>query len=110
LLVGGKVEAPEYPPEARAQGLTGSGVFILHVDPGNGRVTSVEVGKSTGEKILDEASLKKFANLRFKPNTVSRVKIPVTFTISPETNKVPMRRDFPAAAMNRSGPQHAHSP
>ena len=66
------MEAPEYPPEARAQGLTGSGVFILHVDPSNGRVTSVEVGKSTGQKILDEASLKKFANLRFKPNTVSR--------------------------------------
>ena len=68
------------------------------------------VGKSTGQKILDEASLKKFANLRFKPNTVSRVKIPVTFTISPETNKVLMRRDFPAVAMNRSGPQHAHGP
>ena len=88
LLAEGKINIrPEYPAKAQAQGLTGTGVFILHVRQGDGRVGSVEIQKTTGHKILDEATVSKFSNLRFKPNLVSAVKIPVEFTLPPRSHE-----------------------
>ena len=85
LLAEGKINIrPEYPAKAQAQGLTGTGVFILHVRQGDGCVVSVEIQKTTGHKILDEATVSKFSDLRFKPHTVSTVKIPVEFTLPPQ--------------------------
>ena len=98
LVADGKIDIrPPYPAEAQAQRLTGNGVYVLHVDPKNGSVRSVAVEKSTGHKILDDAAVTTFTNLRFKPHGVSRVTIPVTFTIPPDTNGPRVTRNVPAA-------------
>ena len=108
LIAEGKMDIrPEYPAEAQAQRLTGSGVFVLHVDCRSGLVRSVEVQTSTGHKILDDASITVFRNLRFKPDGASRVKIPVTFTMPSETVRV--TRNFPAAWLAESGRPHMPS-
>lgn len=92
---------PDYPAEAQAQRLTGSGVFVLHVDSNTGLVRSVEVKQSTGHKILDDASVSAFSNLRFKAGTVSRVKIPVTFTL-PADSGPRVTHNFPATWLAES--------
>ena len=102
LVASGKIDIrPDYPAEAQAERLTGAGVFILHVNQFSGRVVSVEIGKSTGHKILDQAAVAKFSNLRFKPDTVSRVKIPVEFTLPPQSQKIQRARGFPAMVLLR---------
>jgi TonB family protein len=80
----------------KRRGLTGSGVYVLHVDPKNGSVSSVAVEKSTGHQILDNAAVTTFSNLRFKPHGVLRVKIPVTFTMPQQTSSTPVTHNFPA--------------
>ena len=92
---------PEYPAEAQAQRLTGSGVFILHVDSKTGLVRFVEVQQSTGYKILDDASIATFRALRFKPNGVKRVTIPVTFTL-PAESAPRVAHNFPATWLAES--------
>src|SRR5207253_1666601 len=47
---------PEYPLEARKKHLKGDGMLLLHIDMPSGNVTSVDVEKSTGHKILDDAA------------------------------------------------------
>ena len=102
LDASGKIDIrPDYPAEAQAQRLTGGGVFILHVNQRSGRVASVEIGKSTGHKILDQASVNKFSNLRFKPDTVSRVKIPIEFVLPPRSQQPQRRHGFPAIVLLR---------
>jgi len=102
LIAEGKLDIrPDYPAEAQAQRLTGSGVFILHVDARNGLVRSVQVERSTGHKILDDASIAAFGNLRFKPTGVLRVKIPVTFALPPESGPR-VTRNFPATWLAES--------
>lgn len=73
---------PEYPYEARRSHLTGSGVCIMTVDPGSGSVTSAEMSPSTGNAILDNAATSAFRRWRFKPGTVSKVRTPITFTMT----------------------------
>src|SRR5919204_328699 len=73
---------PPYPYEARAKRITGSGVITVNVDAASGDVTSGSVTKSTGSSILDEAALSTFKRWRFRPGSVSRVNIPITFTMS----------------------------
>jgi protein TonB len=73
---------PEYPYEARRSKITGSGVCVMTVDPGSGSVTSAEMAQSTGNAILDNAATSAFRRWRFKPGTVSRVRTPITFTMS----------------------------
>jgi TonB family protein len=73
---------PEYPYEARREHATGSGVAILHVDPASGLVTSASMAQSTGNAILDNATLGAFKRWRFRPGTVSVVRTPITFTLS----------------------------
>ncbi len=58
---------PEYPLEARRRYLTGRGLLILHIDRKTGAVTSVEIAKSIGYKILDDAAVRAFRQWRFKP-------------------------------------------
>ncbi|PYL05710.1 MAG: hypothetical protein DME34_10665 [Verrucomicrobia bacterium] len=72
---------PRYPYEARAKGMAGSGVVLMKVDSRTGYVTSAQMLKSTGYKLLDEAALEAFRRWRFKPGTVSVVKSPITFTM-----------------------------
>lgn len=73
---------PEYPYEARRSKLTGSGVCIMTVDPASGAVTSAEMSPSTGNAILDNAATSAFRRWRFKPGTVSKVRTPITFTMT----------------------------
>jgi len=73
---------PKYPSSARKKGLTGAGVFVLHLDPYSGIVKSVHTEKSTGVALLDHSAITAFQRWRFKPNGMwtTRVKIPITFT------------------------------
>jgi protein TonB len=70
---------PEYPSEARTRHITGSGVCVVDVDPGSGNVTAASMAQSTGNPILDDSAVRTFRKWRFKPRTVSRVRIPIEF-------------------------------
>jgi TonB family protein len=72
---------PDYPYEARRGRITGSGIGIIEVDPSTGKVTRTYMAISTGSPILDNATLYAFRRWRFKPGTVSKVKIPINFTL-----------------------------
>ena len=73
---------PPYPYEARSKRITGSGVIVATVDPGSGSVTDASVSKSTGSSILDDAAVSAFRRWRFRPGSVSKVNIPITFTLT----------------------------
>ena len=73
---------PQYPYEARSRHVTGSGVCVVEVDPGSGSVTSASMASSIGNPILDNAATSAFRQWRFKPGTVSKVRIPITFTMT----------------------------
>ena len=71
----------QYPFEARRAKVTGSGVIVVSVGS-DGSVSDASMGVSTGSPILDNAATSAFRRARFKPGTVPRVKIPITFTLS----------------------------
>jgi protein TonB len=73
---------PPYPYEARSRRLTGSGVCILNVDVASGSVTEASMAQSTGSPVLDNATTDTFRRWRFRPGTVSKVKVPITFTLT----------------------------
>ncbi|MGH8100435.1 MAG: energy transducer TonB [Chthoniobacterales bacterium] len=73
---------PAYPYEARSRRVTGSGVCVVTVDTGSGSVTDATMAQSIGSSILDNAAVSAFKNWRFKPGTVSKVRIPITFTLT----------------------------
>jgi protein TonB len=73
---------PEYPYEARSRHITGSGVCVVSVDSASGNVTSAEMAQSTGNPILDNSAVSAFRRWRFKPNSVAKVKIPITYTMT----------------------------
>ena len=72
---------PFYPYEARDKRMEGSGIALLKVDSRTGYVTSAQMSKSTGHKILDDAALEAFRQWRFKPGTRSHIKAPITFSM-----------------------------
>ena len=71
---------PQYPYEARSRRITGRGVCVVEVDAGSGSVTSASMASSIGNPMLDNAALSAFRQWRFKPGSVSKVRIPLTFT------------------------------
>jgi periplasmic protein TonB len=73
---------PQYPYEARSRHITGSGVCVVEVDTASGSVTSASMASSIGNPILDNAATSAFRQWRFKPGSVSKVKIPITFTMT----------------------------
>jgi protein TonB len=73
---------PQYPYEARSRHVMGSGVCVVNVDPGSGNVTSASMSQSIGNPILDNAATSSFRQWRFRPGTVSKVRIPITFTMT----------------------------
>ena len=73
---------PQYPYEARSRHIMGSGVCVADVDPGSGNVTSATMAQSVGNPILDNAAVSTFRQWRFRPGTVSKVRIPITFTMT----------------------------
>jgi protein TonB len=73
---------PVYPYEARSRRIMGSGVCVVTVDTGSGAVTSAVMAQSIGNPILDNSATNAFKQWRFRPGTVSKVKIPITFTMA----------------------------
>ena len=72
---------PDYPYEARARKLTGSGVCVLTVGP-DGGVTDATMAQSIGSPILDNATTSTFRRWRFVPGKFSKVKVPITYTLT----------------------------
>jgi TonB family protein len=52
------------------------------VDFESGVVTSAIMEQSTGNAVLNNAAVSAFRRWRFKPRTVSRVRMPIAFTMS----------------------------
>ncbi len=73
---------PDYPYEARRQHITGSGVCVVSVDSASGNVTDATMAQSTGNSSLDNSTMSAFRRWRFKPGSVSKVRIPITFTMA----------------------------
>lgn len=71
---------PDYPRAARQNQVHGSGIFRLVLTT-DGRVDSIQVIKSTGSKILDDAAEKALRQWRFKPGTVKAVNVPINFRV-----------------------------
>src|SRR4051812_36627198 len=70
---------PQYPAEAKANHLTGSGVFALHIRP-DGDVARVDAEKSIGHRILDDAATSAFREWRFHPREAAWVlRIPIRY-------------------------------
>jgi TonB family protein len=70
---------PQLPEIARARRLRGNGSFQFHIRP-DGSVWRVDVLRSTGHKILDDATVAALSKWRFEPGTQSEVRIPFTYT------------------------------
>jgi TonB family protein len=73
---------PQYPQEARSHRIAGSGVCVVSVDPASGSVTRASMAQSTGSPLLDKSALSTVRTWKFKPGTVSKVSIPVEFTMT----------------------------
>src|SRR5438445_7669474 len=73
---------PAYPYEARRQRITGSGIALLTVASADGNVVDVRMAQSCGSVILDNATLDAFRRWHFKPGTVERVQVPITYTLT----------------------------
>src|SRR5213080_4174452 len=73
---------PKYPLKVRSDGVTGSGVCVVSVDQASGRVTRASMEQSTGDSTLDKSAVRAFRKWRFKPGTVSKVRIPIEFTMT----------------------------
>jgi TonB family protein len=72
---------PEYPYQARVHRQTGSGVAVVTVDSPTGKVTTAEMAQSTGARVLDEAAVEAFRQWKFKPGTLTKGKIPISFVM-----------------------------
>jgi TonB family protein len=70
---------PEYTYEAKRRNLTGSGTCLVTVDPATGTVTDARMDQSTGSTMLDKLTVQTFKSWRFKPGTVSQVRVPISY-------------------------------
>jgi TonB family protein len=70
---------PEYPYEAKRRNLAGNGVCVVTVDAATGRVTDARMSQSTGSTMLDKLTVQTFKSWRFKPGTVSEVRVPISY-------------------------------
>src|SRR6266446_5363402 len=71
---------PVYPYQAKHDHITGDGVCVMTVDTASGKVTDATMEQSTGNVILDKTTTNAFRRWRFKPGTVSKVRVPITYT------------------------------
>ena len=70
---------PQYTYEARRRNLTGNGVCVVTVDAATGTVTEARMYQSTGSAVLDKLTIQTFKSWRFKPGTVSQVRVPISY-------------------------------
>src|SRR5438067_13737148 len=73
---------PYYPSRARREYKTGARVFLLSVDQETGLVASIKIERTTGLWSLDVARLKALIRWRFKPHTLTKIRVPVRFVIN----------------------------
>jgi protein TonB len=83
-LASAKTEAinappPVYPYQAQRHHISGEGICVVTVDTASGKVTDATMEQSTGNAILDKSTTDTLRQWRFKPGTVSRVRVPVTY-------------------------------
>ena len=86
---GGSVKAitlyapkPNYPYEARRSGITGSGIAQLTVNSAAGNVLDARMVRTTGNSILDNATVETLRRWRFKPGVASNVDVPITYELT----------------------------
>ena len=70
---------PDYPYQARRAHIPRSGVCLMTVDTASGNVTSAVMEQSTGNGILDKVTTEAFRKWRFKPGTVSQIRVPISY-------------------------------
>jgi TonB family protein len=70
---------PGYTYEAKRRNLTGNGVCVVTIDTATGTVTNATMFQSTGSSILDKLTIQTFKSWRFKPGTVSQVRVPISY-------------------------------
>ena len=70
---------PEFPDAMRRKRVRAKGVFVLNISFKTGQVTSIKMERRTGYQVLDVAALNALIKWRFKPHSVTKVRIPVTF-------------------------------
>jgi TonB family protein len=70
---------PEYTYEAKRRNLTGSGICVVTVDTATGTVTNATMFQSTRSPLLDKLTIQTFKSWRFKPGTVSQVRVPISY-------------------------------
>jgi TonB family protein len=74
---------PVYRSEWVQHGVTGKAIVLVTIDSRTGIVTGTRMLQSTGNKLLDHAALKAYSKWRFKPGSVSQVKMPIDFASRP---------------------------
>ncbi len=67
--------APAYPLQARENGWTGKGKFLLRIRVSTGRVLEVTMVRSTGYAVLDKAALSALKEWRFRPGALPALKV-----------------------------------
>jgi TonB family protein len=72
---------PESPPEARAQRLSGQGVFLMHFDKRTGNIVDVTVSQSTGSVILDQAAIATLRQWHATPGCPREVPMTIAYTV-----------------------------
>jgi TonB family protein len=70
---------PDYTYEMKRRNLTGSGTCVVTVDKATGTVTNATMFQSTGNPLLDKITIQTFKSWRFKPGTVSQVRVPISY-------------------------------
>jgi TonB family protein len=70
---------PDYTYEMKRRNLTGSGTCVVSVDRATGTVTNASMFQSTGSPLLDKITIQTFKTWRFKPGTVSQVRVPISY-------------------------------
>lgn len=84
-----RAPSPTYPSEGRRSKVQGRGLFDLHVRS-DGTISTVDVFKSTGHKILDEEAVRVLLSWKFRPDKKwTRVRVPITFTLLHEAPNGP---------------------
>lgn len=64
---------PQYPQEAQARRISGSGVFVIRVRVKTGHVVSASAAQSTGSALLDSAAIRTLSKWRFKPGALTPI-------------------------------------
>jgi TonB family protein len=72
---------PVYPLAARKQHWTGAGDFVCHIRA-DGTVASVDVRRSTGHQVLDQAAITALQHWRFQPGTMKSINVPINFRMN----------------------------